>query len=197
MKKIPLKILTLSHSVAQSNNYAVVLIETEGSRRLPIIIGGYEAQAIAVAWENMVPNRPLTHDLLKNTMDTFEISMKEIIINKLLDGVFYAVLLCEKDGYEMEVDSRTSDALAMAVRFKCPIYTYESILETAGIIMNEDDDDDADLPEIPTDLALKSNTQFGSYSETELETMLEEALKSEDYEEAARIRDEIKKRQSS
>jgi uncharacterized protein len=196
MKKIPLKILTLSHSVAQSNNYAVVLIETSGSRRLPIIIGGYEAQAIAVAWENMVPNRPLTHDLLKNTMDTFEITMKEVIINKLLDGVFYAVLLCERDGYEMEVDSRTSDALAMAVRFKCPIYTYESILETAGIIFNEEDDE-TDLPDIPTDLSLQSNTQFSSYSENELETMLEEALKSEDYEEAARIRDEIKKRQNS
>jgi uncharacterized protein len=196
MKKIPLKILTLSHSVAQSNNYAVVLIETNGSRRLPIIIGGYEAQAIAVAWENMVPNRPLTHDLLKNTMDTFEITMKEVIINKLLDGVFYAVLLCERDGYEMEVDSRTSDALAMAVRFKCPIYTYESILETAGIIFNEEDEE-SDLPDIPTDIVATSNTQFSSYSEVELDTMLDEALKSEDYEEAARIRDEIKKRQSS
>src|SRR6056297_3272469 len=133
MKKIELDIVALSHSVAQSHNYAVVLGEKEGSRRLPIVIGGFEAQAIAVAMEGMTPNRPLTHDLFKNTLETFKVDLQEIVINNLLDGIFYARLVCMQDGERIEVDSRTSDALAMAVRFQCPIYTYEFILDAAGI----------------------------------------------------------------
>ena len=122
MKKIDLEIVALSHSVTQSHNYAVVLGEREGSRRLPIVIGGFEAQAIAVAMERMIPNRPLTHDLFKNTLDTFDIDLKEVVINNLLDGIFYAQLVCSRDGNEFVIDSRTSDAIAMA----CLLYTSPS-----------------------------------------------------------------------
>jgi len=141
MKKIELDIVALSHSVTHSHNYAVVLGEQGGVRRLPIVIGGFEAQAIAVAMERMTPSRPLTHDLFKNTMDTLNVELQEVIINNLLDGIFYARLICLKDGQQIEVDSRTSDALAMAVRFQCPIYTYEFILDAAGVILEEEDGD--------------------------------------------------------
>jgi len=146
MKKIELDIVALSHSVTHSHNYAVVLGEQDGVRRLPIVIGGFEAQAIAVAMERMTPSRPLTHDLFRNSMDTFNINLKEIIINNLLDGIFYARLICEKDGEVLEIDSRTSDALAMAVRFECPIYTYEFILDAAGVILEDADDSGAATP---------------------------------------------------
>ena len=138
MRKIELDIVALSHSVTQSHNYAVVLGEQGGSRRLPIVIGSFEAQAIAVAMERMTPNRPLTHDLFKNTLETFNIELKEVIINNLLDGIFYARLICIKDSEIIEIDSRTSDALAMAVRFNCPIYTYEFILDAAGVERSTD-----------------------------------------------------------
>ncbi len=137
MKKIELDIVALSHSVTQSHNYAVVLGEQGGSRRLPIVIGGFEAQAIAVAMERMTPNRPLTHDLFKNTLDTFNVDLKEVVINNLLDGIFYARLICLKEGEMIEIDSRTSDALAMAVRFNCPIFTYEFILDAAGVVLED------------------------------------------------------------
>ena len=140
MKKIELDIVALSHSVTQSHNYAVVLGEQEGSRRLPIVIGGFEAQAIAVAMERMSPNRPLTHDLFKNTLETFNIDLKEVVINNLLDGIFYARLICLKDGELIEIDSRTSDALALAVRFDCPIYTYEFILDAAGVVLEDQEE---------------------------------------------------------
>ena len=146
MKKIELDIVALSHSVTHSNNYAVVLGEQDGVRRLPIVIGGFEAQAIAVAMERMTPSRPLTHDLFKNSMDTFDITLKEIVINNLLDGIFYARLVCEKNGEVLEIDSRTSDALAMAVRFECPIYTYEFILDAAGVILEDADEVDSPAP---------------------------------------------------
>ena len=125
MKKVRLDIMALSHSVTQSHNYAVVLGEENGKRRLPIVIGGFEAQAIAVALENMTPNRPLTHDLFKNTLDAYDINLKEVVINNLLDGIFYAQLICEQDGNIMQIDARTSDAISMAVRYGCPIYTFE------------------------------------------------------------------------
>ena len=136
MKKVRLDIMALSHSVTQSHNYAVVLGEENGKRRLPIVIGGFEAQAIAVALENMTPNRPLTHDLFKNTLDSFEIELKEVVINNLLDGIFYAQLVCVQDGNVMQIDARTSDAIAMAVRFGCPIYTFDFILDQAGVEMD-------------------------------------------------------------
>jgi bifunctional DNase/RNase len=137
MKKIELRIVALSHSVSQSNNYAVVLGEMVGLRRIPIVIGSFEAQAIAVAMEKMTPNRPLTHDLFKQTLEAFKVEIKEIIINNLLDGIFYARLICEREGEIIELDSRTSDAIALAVRFQCPIFTYEFILDTAGVELDE------------------------------------------------------------
>jgi len=205
MKKIELDIVALSHSVTQSHNYAVVLGEQDGSRRLPIVIGGFEAQAIAVAMERMTPNRPLTHDLFKNTLSTFEVELKEVIINNLLEGIFYARLVCIKNGEVIEIDSRTSDALAMAVRFNCPIYTYEFILDAAGVILEDPDEDDAPKPSAPAPRKRKKKpaastaakgggNALSQYSDVDLEKMLNEVLGEEDYERAAEIRDELKKR---
>ena len=200
MKKIELDIVALSHSVTHSHNYAVVLGEQGGVRRLPIVIGGFEAQAIAVAMERMTPSRPLTHDLFKNTMDTLNVELQEVIINNLLDGIFYARLICLKDGQQIEVDSRTSDALAMAVRFQCPIYTYEFILDAAGVILEEEDGD------VESEGAGKSGKKrkkrrskqpvaLSKYDVADLEKMLTDVLDKEDYLKAAEIRDEIKRRQ--
>ena len=201
MKKIELDIVALSHSVTQSHNYAVVLGEQEGSRRLPIVIGGFEAQAIAVAMERMSPNRPLTHDLFKNTLEIFDVELKEVVINNLLDGIFYARLVCVKDGKELEIDSRTSDALAMAVRFNCPIYTFEFILDAAGVILEEPEEEPSESSEggkktrRKKKKAISGGTpSLASHSIEELELMLKEVLGEEDYEEAAKIRDEIKRR---
>lgn len=198
MRKIPLDIVALSHSVSQSHNYAVVLGEQDGSRRLPIVIGAFEAQAIAVAMERMTPNRPLTHDLFKNALDTFGVDLKEVIINDLLDGIFYAKLVCLRKGEIIEIDSRTSDALALAVRFNCPVYTYEFILETAGVILDDSQEQEGavekslGITEEPE--AEKKSGPLSSYSIEALKTMLEEVLAEENYEKAARIRDEINKR---
>ncbi|MEL6865322.1 MAG: bifunctional nuclease domain-containing protein, partial [Bacteroidota bacterium] len=192
-------------SVTQSHNYAVVLGEQDGSRRLPIVIGGFEAQAIAVAMERMTPNRPLTHDLFKNAMETFEVELKEVVINNLLDGIFYARLVCMKGGENFEIDSRTSDALAMAVRFNCPIYTYEFILDAAGVILEEPGEEEAEGEVARTGkrsatskkvVPAKGNS-LSQYSEDDLNRMLREVLADEDYERAAEIRDEIKRREES
>ncbi len=192
MKKIDLEIVALSHSVTQSHNYAVVLGELNGNRRLPIVIGGFEAQAIAVAMERMIPNRPLTHDLFKNTLDTFGVDLKEVVINNLLDGIFYAQLVCSRDGKEFVIDSRTSDAIAMAVRFKSPIYTFDFIMEQAGVVL-EDGGEEIKGNIITED---KNPDSFEQYSLKALQQMLENVLETEDYERAAKIRDEINKRQS-
>lgn len=195
MKKIGLEIVALSHSVSQSHNYAVVLGEEDGKRRLPIVIGSYEAQAIAVAMERMTPNRPLTHDLFRNALETFEIELKEVVINNLLDGIFYARLVCIKDGEFIEIDSRTSDALALAVRFDCPIYTYEFILDAAGIVMDdEEDEEDLVLEEVGDDEEDEEPSSLGAYSTEALNKMLEEVLADENYERAAEIRDELRRR---
>ncbi len=199
MKKIELYITALSHSVTQSHNYAVVLGAKDGNRRLPIIIGGFEAQSIAVAMENMTPNRPLTHDLIKSTLDTFDIKLTEVIINNLLDGIFYARLVCEKDGQVVEIDSRTSDAIALAVRFNCPIYTFEFILDAAGVILEEPDEE---LEANPIKPSRKSKTSknpndMSGFSTDELTSLLEESLSNEDYEKAAKLRDELNNRKSS
>lgn len=190
MKKIELDIVALSHSITQSNNYAVVLGEQQGRRRLPIVIGGFEAQAIAVAMERMTPSRPLTHDLMRNTFETFHIDLKEVVINNLLDGIFYARLVCVQNGETIEIDSRTSDALAMAVRFDCPIYTYEFILDAAGIILEEGEMPEGEVQPV----RVKDANTLNNYSTEELEEMLSEVITQEDYERAAQIRDEINRR---
>lgn len=196
MNKIEMDIVALSHSVSQSNNYAIVLGEIDGVRRLPIVIGAFEAQAIAVAIEEMVPNRPLTHDLFKNTLDTFSIQLKEVVINTLVDGIFYARLICLKDGELIEVDSRTSDAIALAVRFKCPIYTYDFILDSAGVVLEENEDEGQEIPvERPSRPSRQPRgNSLSGYSVADLNRMLEEVLAEEDYERAAEIRDEINRR---
>jgi hypothetical protein len=196
MRKILLDIVALSHSVTQSHNYAVVLGENGGSRRLPIVIGSFEAQAIAVAMENMTPSRPLTHDLFRNALETFNIELREIVINNLLDGIFYAKLVCIKDGEILEVDSRTSDALALAVRFHCPIYTYEFILDAAGVSLEEDKDSGLEAAEQSEPEETKRREPLSSYSMTELNQLLTEVLADEDYERAAEIRDEINRRKT-
>ena len=192
MKKIELDIVALSHSVTQSHNYAVVLGEILGSRRLPIVIGGFEAQAIAVAMEKMSPNRPLTHDLFKNTLETFDIELKEVVISNLLDGIFYAKLVCLRAGELFEVDSRTSDAIAMAVRFDCPIFTFEFIMEQAGVVL---DDDEEDRIVKPKSSEPAGDSPLHSYSVIALNSLLDDVLKNEDYERAAEIRDELKNRE--
>jgi bifunctional DNase/RNase len=197
MKKVELDIVALSHSVTQSHNYAVVLGEQEGSRRLPIVIGGFEAQAIAVAMERMTPNRPLTHDLFKNTLETFDIELKEVIINNLLDGIFYARLVCVKGGDIIEIDSRTSDALAMAVRFDCPIYTYEFILDAAGVVLEDQEDEEAEAMAPAATKRPKNPATLSTQSLEELNQMLDEVLEKEDYEQAAKIRDEINRRKGA
>lgn len=194
MRKIELDIVALSHSVTQSHNYAVVLGEQGGSRRLPIVIGSFEAQAIAVAMERMTPNRPLTHDLFKNTLETFNIELKEVIINNLLDGIFYARLICIKDGEIIEIDSRTSDALAMAVRFDCAIYTYEFILDAAGVVLEDEGEEEAGVTAAEAEVPEKK-ASLSSYSVDDLRKMLDEVLGEENYERAAEIRDEIDRRQ--
>lgn len=191
MKKIELEIVALSHSVTQSHNYAVVLGETDGNRRLPIVIGGFEAQAIAVALENMSPNRPLTHDLFKNTFDKVGVEVKEIIVSNLLDGIFYSLLICEHNGERVEIDSRTSDAIALAVRYECPIYTYEFIMESAGVILEEGENEVKSKSKVTKAQKPKSVDQL---SISELNKKLDQVLENEDYEQAAKIRDEINNR---
>lgn len=194
MRRIELDIVALSHSMTQSHNYAVVLGERKGQRRLPIVIGSFEAQAIAVAMERMVPNRPLTHDLFKSTLDTFDIQLKEVVINNLLDGIFYARLICVRDGELFEIDSRTSDAIAMAVRFECPIYTYDFILEAAGVVLEEQEDGSLRSSQVAG--SNLDSDSIETFSMDVLQTKLQEVLEAEDYEMAAKIRDEIKRRQA-
>ena len=193
MKKIKLEIIALSHSVTHSHNYAIILGEVDGTKRLPIVIGGFEAQAIAVALENMIPNRPLTHDLFKNTLESFNITIKEVIIHQLTEGIFYSSLICEKDGMEYTIDSRTSDAIAMAVRFKAPIYTYDSIMEIAGVTM-EDPQMEKPTKSKPEKIEKPITKDIAEMPVEALEALLEKALQREDYEHAAKLRDELNKR---
>lgn len=196
MKRIELDIVALSHSVTQSHNYAVVLGERRGQRRLPIVIGSFEAQAIAVAMERMVPNRPLTHDLFKNTLDTFSIELREVVINNLLDGIFYARLVCVKNGEVFEIDSRTSDAIAMAVRFDCPIYTYDFILEAAGVVLEDQEEEGSSISTVQqAGQQVVDTTTLETYSMDALQRRLQEVLDQEDYESTAKIRDELKRRE--
>ena len=190
MHKIELEIVALSHSITQSNSYAVVLGEVNGLRRLPIVIGGFEAQAIAVALENMHPSRPLTHDLMKNFMTAFGVQLQEVYICDLQEGIFYSKLVCFTANDTIEIDSRTSDAIALAVRFGCPIYVYSNILEQAGLTT-----ENADKPihATPLNEPAKIN-DLGLLSLIELNNLLKEVLEQEDYSRAIDIRDEINKR---
>ncbi|MGE5109038.1 MAG: bifunctional nuclease family protein [Sphingobacteriales bacterium] len=196
MKKIELEIVALSHSITQTHSYAVVLGEVNGLRRLPIVIGGFEAQAIAVALEKMHPSRPLTHDLMKNFMTAFNVELHEVIICDLQEGIFYSKLVCTSESETVEIDSRTSDALALAVRFGCPVYTYENILENAGIMMEETDKEKKKIEAEGATVDAISHTgeDLKSLSLDELQTLLNEVLESEDYMRAIAIRDEINNR---
>jgi bifunctional DNase/RNase len=190
MKKIELEIVALSHSITQTHSYAVVLGEINGLRRLPIVIGGFEAQAIAVALERMNPSRPLTHDLMKNFMMAFNVELHEIVINDLQEGIFYSKLVCSSANDTVEIDSRTSDALALAVRFGCPIFTYDTILDQAGVLM--EDDNKKTSTSVTTETGGKDDLR--SMSLEELNNLLTDVLEHEDYIKAIAIRDEIKSR---
>lgn len=200
MKKIQLDIVGLSFSQTQSGAYALVLGESNGKRRLPIIIGGFEAQAIAIELEKITPSRPLTHDLFKSFANGFNIKIKEVIIYNLVEGIFYAKLICENEDREVEIDGRTSDAIALAVRFKCPIYTYEFILSTAGIIL--EDGAIVDPGTLSEDAGVGEPTapkkeDYKTLSEPDLKDLLKSAVESENYEKASKIRDELNKRRQS
>jgi bifunctional DNase/RNase len=196
MKKIELEIVALSHSIAQTHSYAIVLGEVNGLRRLPIVIGGFEAQAIAVALERMQPSRPLTHDLMKNFMLAFNVELHEVIISDLQEGIFFSRLVCSNEQDTVEIDSRTSDALALAVRFGCPIFTFENILENAGMLL-----DDTGTKKKGSKMKQKvqaeepgTREELHSMPLEDLNTLLNEVLEQEDYLRAISIRDEIKRR---
>jgi hypothetical protein len=202
MSLIKLTIKGISYSQTQSGAYALVLSEMEGKRTLPIIIGAFEAQSIAIALEKEIrPPRPLTHDLFKTFSERFKITVKQVIIHKLVDGIFFSSLICDKDGVEEIIDTRTSDAIAIAIRFLAPIYTYENILDKAGIYLKVEEE--IAIKEILEPEAIQvtidqadsmSSSNFSKYSMQELHDQLKEAVENENYEKAAKIRDEISKR---
>jgi len=207
-KKIKLIPVGLTFSHSQRGAYALILKEEESPRRLPIIIGGFEAQSIAIELEKMKPPRPLTHDLFLRMAEAFGIQLLEVVIHELKEGIFYAKLVCRNSEKDLEIDSRTSDAIALALRFNCPIFTYDNILEEAGIVLenkeNNPEPSEIITPEEPTEeikpptkekVKDKPNTEFAKFSTKELNDMMEKAIEEEDYERASKIRDEIKKRQ--
>lgn len=193
-KKLELQIIAISYSQAQTGAYALVLGENESKRRLPIIIGAFEAQSIAIAIEKIKSSRPLTHDLFKTITELFDITLKEVIIDKYAEGIFFAKLIFIKDDLGYEVDSRTSDAVALAIRYGCPIYTYEQVLDAAGILLESDekaiDNDDMPVTKEPA----KNENELSQHTIAELKSMLDEAVSNEEYERASAIRDEINKR---
>jgi bifunctional DNase/RNase len=191
MNKIQLEIKGMTVSQSQHNSYALVLGEVNGQRRLPIIIGAFEAQAIALELEKMRPSRPLTHDLFRNFADVYGINIQEVIINKFAEGIFHALLICNDGVAIKEIDSRTSDAIALALRFECPMYTYENILAQAGITFDEESSDSENEAEIESE---GSVNDFNSFTTEELEMQLQKAIDDEDYEKATMIRDELRKR---
>ncbi len=194
MEKIRLDIIGMKYSQSQGGAYALILEERNGRRRLPIIIGAFEAQAIAIELEKIRTPRPLTHDLFRAFAEAYEIGITEVIISKFQEGVFFATLVCAQGENEQEIDSRTSDAIALALRFNCPIYTYDNILEVAGITIEEEPEQEPAKPSRQTKGEKKG--EFSGFSEEELKEMLQTAIESEDYEKASRIRDEIRKKRS-
>jgi uncharacterized protein len=195
MKRVKLKVMGMSYSQTQSGAYALLLIEENGDRRIPIIIGGFEAQAIVIKLENLEPPRPLTHDLFKKFADQFKIAVTEVMIHKLEEGVFYSRLMCNDGKNEYSIDSRTSDAVAIALRFACPIYIAEEILEKAQLT-NSPSDTEIN-PSGENDPKFEPNGRYESYTDEELYKMIDDAVKTEDYERAASIRDEIEKRKGN
>jgi uncharacterized protein len=193
MEKIRLDIIGMSYSQSQSGAYALILGERDGNRRLPIIIGGFEAQSIAIELEKIRTPRPLTHDLFKSFADAYHIEISEVVISKFSEGVFHAKLVCTDGHIVQEVDSRTSDAIALALRFGCPVYTYESIMAAAGILMEEEAEilkqEEPVAEEDPAE-----HTSFADATLTELREMLQSAIENEEYEKASKIRDELNKR---
>ena len=199
MKKVKLNILGLSYSQTQTGAYALVLSEADGNRRIPIIIGAVEAQAIAIQLEGLKPPRPLTHDLFLNVALAFDIEIAEVFIHKLEEGIFYAEIVCVQNTNRIRVDSRTSDAIALALRFECPIFTTEEIIEKAGIIMEFDENGEVNEENDDSGLIKKTSSSTIDYSECsadELNELLDSAITDEDYEKASEIRDEINKRKS-
>lgn len=205
MKKIQLEILGLSSSQSQSGSFALILGEKTGNRRLPIIIGMFEAQSIAIQIEKINPNRPLTHDLFKSFAEQVHVVVLEVVISDLKEGVFYSKIVCSDGATTFELDSRPSDAIAIGLRFGVPIFTVESVLSEAGIILSdldenaeddtdEDDEDDDDTPGESSAPAVEQRDPNGQVSLDELTKMLAQALEKEDYEKAAKIRDELNKR---
>ncbi|MCA1763131.1 MAG: bifunctional nuclease domain-containing protein [Cryomorphaceae bacterium] len=192
MEKIALKVVGLSYSQTQTGAYALILKEAKGNRRLPIIIGGAEAQAIAIPLEKMTPSRPLTHDLFKSFLDDFGIELEEVIIYNLVEGIFFAKIICKQNGKSLEIDARSSDAVALALRCEKPIFTHDFILGSAGIIIDEDAEEESTVQDISMESVPKSEPS-GKKSIEKLENELETALQKEDYEKASRLRDEIKK----
>lgn len=206
MSLVKLTIKGISYSQTQNGAYALILNEVDGERKLPIVIGAFEAQSIAIALEKEIkPPRPLTHDLFKNFADRFDIVVKQVIIHKLVDGVFFSSIICERDRIEEIIDARTSDAIALALRFNAPIFTYKNILDKAGIYLkiNPEQDEDGvhdDVLSAPQTFGSQENVVSGEgysqYSLQELHEMMDGAVQNEDYEKAAKIRDEISKRES-
>lgn len=205
MKKIQLEILGLSSSQSQSGSFALILGEKHGNRRLPIIIGMFEAQSIAIQIEKINPNRPLTHDLFKSFAEQVHVTILEVLISDLKEGVFYSKIVCSDGATTFELDSRPSDAIAIGLRFGVPIYTVESVMSEAGIILSDldegaetddedDEDEDDDAPGTPRGEATEAKEPSGQVSQEELTKMLAQALEREDYEKAAKIRDELNKR---
>jgi len=202
-KKIKLEILGLSSSQSQTGSFALVLGETEGNRRLPIIIGMFEAQAIAIEIEKIIPNRPMTHDLFKSFANSFHFHVEEIVISDLKEGVFFAKIICTDGLKKTEVDARPSDAIAIGLRFDSPIYTYETILAEAGIVLTdqEEEEEKAETKPEPKTKVKKESSKKSSSSEDyknlsieKLSELLKDAIEKEDYEKAAKIRDELGKR---
>ena len=192
--RIKLEILGLSSSQSQSGSFALVLGEVGGNRRLPIIIGMFEAQAIAIEIEKITPNRPMTHDLFKTFSHNFNFDIKEIVISDLKEGVFFAKIVCGSNGRKMEIDSRPSDAIAIGLRFGVDIYTNESILTEAGIVLTEESESEITPIHQEVEISSKKPKEISDMTSDKLHEMLEKALKDEDYEQAAKIRDEIKRR---
>lgn len=196
MEKVELKFLRITYSHTHAGAYALILAEMHGDRRLPIIIGGVEAQAIAIQVENIKPARPLTHDLFKNLSDQLGITLKEVIINDLVEGIFHAKLVLEQNGTEVEVDARSSDAIALALRFECPIHTFEFIMSAAGLKVEDGDEEKegAEKGEKPEKTEKKN---IRSATLEDLHQLLQEALDNEDYERASKLRDELKRREGT